>query len=102
MQLVEILLPLYDNEDQPFPSASFDRVRRELTEAFGGVTARLRARAEGIWKDSAGNVSRDRIVIFEVMAKEADRKWWRDYRQELERRFRQELIVIRATQIEML
>ena len=102
MHLIEILLPLYDNDGKPFEAAAFDSVRRELTEAFGGVTARLRAPAEGIWKDSGGTVSCDRIVIFEVMANEADRQWWTHYRQELERRFRQERIVIRASNIELL
>ena len=102
MQLIEILLPLYDNDGQPFASASYAQVRRELTEAFGGVTALRRAPAEGLWKDSSGDVSRDEIVIFEVMAKAADRAWWTSYRQELERRFRQERIVVRATEIELL
>ena len=102
MHLIEILLPLYDNDGQPFASANFDQVRRELTEAFGGVAALRRAPAEGIWKDSDGDMSRDEIVIFEVMAEEADRQWWANYRQELERRFRQERIVVRATKIALL
>lgn len=102
MYLIEILLPLYDNDGQPFASASFDRVRGELTEAFGGVTALRRAPAEGLWQDSSGAVSRDEIVIFEVMATAADRAWWTNYRQELERRLRQERIVVRATKIELL
>lgn len=102
MHLIELLLPLCDNDGQPFATASFDQVRRELTEAFGGVTALRRAPAEGIWQDSGGAVSRDRIVIFEVMTDETDRAWWSNYRQELERRFRQERIVVRATKIVLL
>lgn len=102
MHLVEILLPLRDNEDHPFPRAEFDRVTRELTDRFGGVTAHLRAPASGAWRDEGGDVARDDMSIIEVMADPLDRAWWSGYRQELERRFRQDEIVIRATLIERL
>jgi hypothetical protein len=101
MYLVEILLPLYDNEGRRFAAEEFDRVQRELAEHFGGVTAFRRSPAEGVWKDG-GEESRDRVVVFEVMADSLEREWWRDYRAELERRFRQEKIVIRATEFEEL
>ena len=71
MHVVEILLPLRDNEGNPFPRASLDRVRHELTERFGGVTAHLRAPAAGAWKDDEGDVARDDVVIVEVMADDA-------------------------------
>lgn len=101
MYLVEILLPLYDNEGRRFDAEEFDRVRDELAAAFGGVTAFRRAPAEGVWKEG-GEESRDRIVVFEVMADSLERDWWRDYRAELERRFRQDKIVARATSFEEL
>lgn len=101
MHLVEILLPLYDNEGRRFESSEYDRVRDELIADFGGVTAFRRAPAEGVWAE-AGEVSRDRIVIFEVMADALDRAWWRAYRERLERRFRQDEIVVRATLFERL
>lgn len=99
MHLVEILLPLYDNEGRRFSSSEFDRVRDELAEEFGGVTAFRRAPGEGVWAEG-GEVTRDRVVVFEVMADELDRAWWRSYREELERRFRQDEIVVRATSFE--
>lgn len=102
MQLIQLLLPLYDNEGQSFPAQAFDRVRNELAEAFGGVTAFRSAPAEGLWREQGGDISRDRVVIFEVMTEELDRRWWSDYRAELERRFRQERLVVRATRIELL
>jgi hypothetical protein len=101
MHLVEILLPLYDNEGRAFPSSDFDRVRDELLEKFGGVTAFRRAPAEGLW-DEGGERSRDRIVIYEVMTDALDRDWWKDYRRGLERRFRQDRVVARATEFEQL
>lgn len=102
MHLVELLLPLYDNEGRRFAAGDFDRVRDELAEAFGGVTAFRRSPAEGVWKESGGEVSEDRVVVFEVMADALDRDWWSKYRAGLERRFRQDLIVIRATEYEQL
>lgn len=59
------------------------------------------APAEGVWDEGEGR-SRDEIVIFEVMADTLDRAWWRDYRAALERRFRQEEIVVRARDVERL
>jgi hypothetical protein len=102
MHLVELLLPLYDNEGRRFVAVDFDRVRDELAEAFGGVTAFRRAPAEGVWKESGGELTQDRVVVFEVMADSLDRAWWSKYRAELERRFRQEVVVIRATEFEQL
>jgi len=101
MYLIQILLPLYDNEGRAFASDEFDRVRNEMAERFGGVTAFRRAPAEGVWKDG-GEVTRDQVVVFEVMADELERRWWSDYRAELERRFRQDKIVARATRYEEL
>jgi len=93
MFLVEILLPLYDNEGRRFGAGDFDRVRDELAARFGGVTAFRRA---------PGEEGRDRVVVFEVMAEDLDRAWWRGYREDLERRFRQEKMVVRASEFEEL
>ncbi|MBA2269447.1 MAG: hypothetical protein H0W20_02475 [Chthoniobacterales bacterium] len=102
MHLVQILLPLYDNAQNPQPPEQFRRVRQELTERFGGLTVYTRAPAEGMWKLNDNHTSRDDIVIFEVMANQLDATWWRNYRHELEARFCQELIVIRAQQTQLL
>lgn len=102
MYLIQLLLPLYDNHKQPFPQKEFDYLRDELAKRFGGVTAFRRSPAEGMWREEEGGVSRDEIVIFEVMAEQLDRQWWSGYREGLEKRFRQERIVIRANQVEQL
>jgi hypothetical protein len=101
MHLVQLLLPLYDNEKRPFGQEQLDRVRTELAEKFGGVTAYRRSPAEGIWKEG-GEVSHDEIIIFEVMTEHLDKAWWAEYRAELEKRFRQEELVIRATEMQQL
>jgi len=102
MHLIEILLPLSDNEGKSFGADLLAQVRDELVEHFGGVTAFTRNPAEGLWKDGGENPDRDDIVIFEVMADWLDRGWWRGYRTELERRFRQDEVVVRAIEVELL
>lgn len=102
MHLVEIFLPLADNEGRRFAPALFAQVREALVERFGGLTAFSRSPAEGLWEEGDGGRSRDDIVIFEVMVEPLERDWWRGYRAELERRFRQDEIVIRAQQVERL
>jgi len=100
--LIQILLPVRDNDGRAFARAELDAVRRELTERFGGATAYLQAPAAGLWKGGDGELERDEIVIVEAMAPRLEREWWRRYREELERRFRQQEIVVRCTRCEKL
>ncbi|HEX8669936.1 MAG TPA: hypothetical protein VF727_16335 [Allosphingosinicella sp.] len=101
MHVVEIFLPLYDNDGRRFGRELYARVREELVERFGGLTAFSRTPAEGLWEEE-GERSRDDIVIFEVMADTLERGWWAAYRAALERRFRQEEIVVRASAVDRL
>ena len=101
MHLIQILLPLNDNKGDPFDPDLYRGVREELFSRFGGLTAFTRAPAEGNWEDD-GKTTRDEIVVFEVMAEELATEWWRGYRQKLERVFRQEVIVIRAQETQLL
>ena len=100
--LVQILLPLSANDGQPFGDDVFAATRAELTERFGGLTAHLRAPARGLWKAGDGDLSRDDIVILEVMAESLDVGWWRTYRATLEARFQQDVVVVRAAPIVVL
>ena len=102
MHIIEILLPLFDNDGVRFGPEPFVQVREELIAHFGGLTAFTRAPAEGTWQPEPGERSRDEIVIFEVMADWLDRGWWRTYRKTLEARFRQDVIVVRAREVELL
>lgn len=96
MYLVQILLPVSDNEGHAFEPDDYVHLRSELADRFGGVTTYMRAPGRGLWKDEAGGTTRDDIVIFEVMTGDLDRAWWSDFRKDLERRFRQESVVVRA------
>ena len=100
--LIEILLPQFDKLGQPFEPSFFEAVKHELTHRFGGVTAFLRASAHGLWKTEDGRVVRDELAVFEVMTEEVDPTWWNDYRRQLEARFQQDEIVIRAIRIRRL
>jgi hypothetical protein len=102
MYLVQLFLPLYDNSRHRFPSEPYSRVRQELVEKFGGITTFVRAPARGLWKDDAETTVQDDIVIYEVMAEDLDRGWWKTYCKELCSRFQQESLVVRASLIEML
>jgi hypothetical protein len=101
VHLVQILLPLFDNDGRRVENGTFHTIRDELTARFGGLTAYTRSPAEGLWANQ-DRVSRDEIVMVEVMVDPLDRAWWRDYRRLLEDLRRQELVVVRAHAIEQL
>ena len=102
MYLVQLLLPLYDNQGNGFPAEHYSAVRRELTDQFGGLTAYTRAPAQGIWSDHDGPPRRDDIIVYEVMTKDLDHEWWRAFRQRLEAQFAQDELVVRSQEVERL
>ena len=99
MYLIQLLLPLYDNHRRPFPHTCFDDVRKALIERCGGVTAYIHSPAVGLWKDEENSLAADDVVMFEVMAEQLDQQWWQEYRQTLERTFKQQDIVVRALNV---
>ena len=101
MHLVQILLPLSDNDRHPFPRDHYDKVALELTERFGGVTAFTRSPAEGRWKGRGDTLSEEMVVI-EVMIEDLDHAWWASYRADLELKFRQLKVVVRAQKVQLL
>lgn len=101
MHLIQLMLPLYDNDGAPIDAQLFRDVRQVLLERFGGVTAFARTPAQGLWQDGS-TVQRDDVLLYEVMAESLDRAWWAAYRRELEDRFRQQELVVRAQAIERL
>ena len=91
--LVQILLPLATHEGQPIEPRTFEVVKDELIQRYGGLTAYTRSPAEGRWR---GERAADDVVVFEVMCSDLDRYWWNAYRRRLEAEFRQRSVVIRA------
>ena len=102
MQLMQLFLPVYDPSGKPFPRRMFDEVRSELAGRFGGCTAYLRSPAVGLWEDDEGDCVRDDVLLFEVMVESLDRPWWLGFRRELEARFAQDEVLLRATAVERL
>ena len=96
MHLVQILLPLYDNRGNRLVRSLFAQVRDELVARFGGMTAHARAPASGLWQEDGGETVHDDLVIYEVMVDPLDEGWWNRYRLQLQARFRQDELVIRA------
>jgi hypothetical protein len=101
MHLIEIFLPLRDNQGAPFAASDFADIRKTLIEKFGGLTAFSRAPADGTDKER-GRERDDELVIFEIMTDRLDRDWWSAYRQALERRFKQDRIIIRMSDVTLL
>jgi hypothetical protein len=99
-RLVQLLLPLADNEGRPFAPELYADLRCTLVARFGGATAYTRAPAEGVWAPPGGDVAHDRVVLVEVMDDDYDPAWWRACRTTLERVMRQQSIVVRALPVE--
>jgi len=100
--LIQLLLPAVVAQPDDSSSDPVARTRRELVEAFGGLTAYLRTPAQGVWTSPDGGRAHDDVVMVEVVAEKIDRGWWREYTQRLARRFEQEAIHVRALQVDVL
>jgi hypothetical protein len=96
MELIQLVLPLFDNTNAKLPKSLFTETLRELTDKCGGATAFTRNPADGFWEEPGGEVQHDEVIVIEVLADEAEDDWWSAYKQILETRFRQKTILIRA------
>lgn len=101
MHLVEILLPMNDNEGRPFDSEKFSAVRERLTERFGGLTAFTRSPAQDTTRERDKTVH-DEIIVFEVLTETLDQQWWMSYQRRLETDFQQDKIIVRASAVTLL
>lgn len=100
--LIQIFLPLRDNEGVAFVREKYLRIHEELAERHGGATAFNRSPASGLWASSDDEVVEDVVVLLEVLVDDLDRAWWKQFRTRLEREFRQESILLRALPCEVL
>ena len=99
MHLIQILLPRKSGD--PASDGRFAATRAELVDAFDGVTAYLRAPAQGAWVAPDGRIARDEMVMIEVLTDAFDRPWWRAYARTLAERFGEDEIHIRALPAEV-
>ena len=69
MKKFTFLLPLIDNEGQPFSASDWDWIQDELVVRFGGWT--LDGKVEGAWRDKeSGRVYRDASLRYVVVVEE--------------------------------
>jgi inorganic pyrophosphatase len=97
--MIQVYLPLYDPAGTAFPQSHFDKIKKELTDKFGGLTMYTRSPAEGLWKENEQKVVKDDILIYEVIAKELEQDFWLEYKNSLKKTFKQEELLIRSTLI---
>jgi hypothetical protein len=102
MHLIEIFLPMYDATGSQFPNALYAETRDELVSRFGGLTAHSLTPASGLWRNADGEVLHDDLIVYEVIAERVERSWWSRYRQTLQQRFSQEVLVVRTNEISLL
>ena len=101
MHLIQILLPVRDNDGKPFGPHPFEEIAWNLSKKFGGITAYNRAPAEGRWETS-GKTQHDDVLVVEVMVETLDAAWWAAFRRELEVTFRQHRVIVRAQAITLM
>ena len=100
MKLIELFIPLYDNEGEKFSDEHFENLKSELTDAFGGVT--IYKKTSGYWKEPERPVKKDEILIYEIMAEQIKKAYWQALKRRLLILFRQKDLVFRYSDIEML
>lgn len=101
MILIQIFLPITDNQGHAFSREIYTQIKETFTEKFGGVTSFSQSPAEGLW-EKGEEVQKDQILIYEVMATGIDKGWWSAYKKKLEQILKQENILIRWFDIAVL
>ena len=101
MYLIQILLPLYDNNKQAFDRSLFDKVRDDLKNVLGGVTLYRNSPAEGAWNDKTGT-DYDELITAEVITDSLHQAWWKQFKHEMEQTFKQKELMIRCIKFERL
>lgn len=100
-KLVEVFIPLFDQRGKRFPESKLEQVRKTLSDRFSGFSEYPRNPIKGVWKPGdQGNV--DELLVFEVMCRELDLEFWKDYKLKLLKSFGQEQLLIRCSEIELI
>lgn len=102
LHLVKIYIPLASNSGVAFAPEKFSAVKKELLDQFGGLTAFTQAPADGLWEQNSNSLDHDKIVIFEVLTKTLNPRWWDKYRKKLEQEFSQDSIQIFSQKVRKL
>ena len=101
-KLIQVFIPLYDNQGILFPKKFFNTLQSELSDRYGGLTVYQQMPATGLWKEEGEPVMKDDLVIYEVMADEVDTTYWSTFKTIWKDKFRQEELLIRSMDIDLL
>lgn len=101
MHLIELFLPIYDGKGKKIPKALFEKTSDELIKKFGGLTAYFRSPIKGYWKTEHETIV-DELLIFEIIEDCLSVSWWKEYRFVLEKRFKQNKLMMRTYPIQLL
>jgi hypothetical protein len=102
MKLVQLYIPLASAGRAGASVANLKALQEQLTERFGGSTAMIGSPLRGLWRESGEEVEEDRIVVFEIILKCVEKRWWLNLKIELEEKFRQKEVLIRILPVEIL
>jgi hypothetical protein len=101
-KLFQILLPLYNPAGEAIAVEYFQDLKEELTGHFGGLTTYSRAPATGVWKNANDDITVDKIIVYEVVAESHELSYWTNLKARLEKKFDQDEILIRCSDIEII
>lgn len=99
--LVQFFLPLYDQKGKEFPDRYFNTIKAELTERFGGITFYFRSPVLGMWKPEQ-KVVKDELVVVEILAHRGVVSFFKNYKSVLEKKFKQDEIMMRLLNLSLL
>lgn len=102
MHLIEIFLPVYGREGTRFPQKLYATTRDELVSRYGGLTAHSLTPVAGLWESDDGEIVRDDMIVYEVLAERVEKSWWQQYRKTLESRFDQTRLLVRSNEVSLL
>ncbi|PPK98941.1 hypothetical protein [Parapedobacter indicus] len=102
MKLVQVFVPLTDNDGNRFSESYFETLKSDLNEKFGGVTVYKQMPIEGFWKETEKKTEKDVLAIFEVLVDVMDTPYWKQLKVQLETNFRQKDLLIRYWEVMMI
>lgn len=96
----ELLLPLTDNEGNPFEPEIFFQVQQDLLERFSGYRCQPLAPHLGAWTEEETTYY-DQLLMFTVDAPRSNESldWFLEYKEHLKVRFRQMEIYLAISEV---
>jgi hypothetical protein len=97
----DLFVPLHYNDGAPVEADKLDRLRRRLSDYFGGLTD-TRTRNAGVWR-TGGVTFHDEIVIYRVYGDaRRSQRFLRELKEEMKREFRQQDVLVVARKVRVL